>query len=289
MSVAYIDSLGDIADDYDLYLLDLWGVVHNGVRIYEGAADCMSRLMSAGKRVVLLSNAPRPGRAVAVEILKYGIQADLYDEIITSGDLTQNAMRKRDDPWHARLGRRYYHLGPERSQSLLDGIDGEAVAVEDAEYLLVSGVVDDSTEQAEDYRAFLTDCRDRGLPMVCANPDKVVMRGTDIIPCAGAVADLYEELGGDVVRHGKPYAGAYDTALRHADGIPRRRSLMVGDTFYTDIAGGRQVGMGTLWIAGGIHVDDVSHDGRPFDRAKADAVIAKSGETPDYALFQMIW
>ena len=146
------------------------------------------------------------------------------------------------------------------------------------------------TEQAEDYRDFLKQCLARDLPLVCANPDTVVMRGTRIIPCAGAVADLYESLGGDVVRHGKPYPDAYDTALRHAGDIALDRSVMIGDTFHTDIAGGCAVGMDTIWIAGGIHLDDVRPAGSPtMDRDQAARLISESGENPTYAAFRMIW
>ncbi len=289
MTTNFITGLAEIAEHYDLYLLDLWGVVHNGIELYPQARECMMKLHKANKRVVLLSNAPRPGHAVSGEVLKYGLTDDLYDEIITSGDLTQAALRKRDDNWHARLGQNYFHLGPPRSQSLLDGIEGASVDIDAADYLLVSGVFDDHTEQAEDYRDFLTDCLARKLPLVCANPDKIVMRGEDMLLCAGAVADLYEEMGGDVVRHGKPYAGAYETALRHANGVALDRSLMVGDTFHTDIAGGHGVGMHTLWIAGGVHVEDVGAGDENFDLNKAAAVIVKSGETPTYGAFRMIW
>ncbi len=290
METRFIDNLAAIAEAYDLYLLDLWGVVHDGHQMYAGAEACLRALHDAGKRIVLLSNAPRPGHAVRDELLKYGLKPELYDELITSGDLTQAALRNRDDAWHARLGRRYYHLGPERSQSLLEGIEGEAVPLEAAEYLLVSGVFDDETEQAEDYRDFLKQCLARDLPLVCANPDKVVMRGARIIPCAGAVADLYECLGGDVVRHGKPYPDAYDTALRHAGNIALDRSVMIGDTFHTDIAGGCAVGMDTIWIAGGVHLDDVRPAGSPtMDRDQAVRLISDSGENPTYAAFRMIW
>lgn len=289
MTTKFIAGLSEIVGDYDLFLLDLWGVVHNGMTLYPKVADCLHELLHMNKRVVLLSNAPRPGHAVSEEILKYGVMPDLYSEIITSGDLTQAALRRRDDNWHARLGRYYFHLGPARSKSLLEGIDGEAVAIDEAEYLLVSGVFDDETEQAEDYRGFLQECVARDLPLVCANPDKIVMKGENIIPCAGAVADLYEELGGEVARHGKPYPDAYETALRHADGIALDRSIMVGDTFHTDIAGGRGVGMSTLWIAGGVHMEEVRNNDGQMDLKKAREVIANSGEWPTFASFSLAW
>ena len=289
MSVHFIEGVAEIAADYDLYLVDLWGVVHDGVTLYPGVEDCLMRLRGIGKRVVLLSNAPRPNNAVREQIAGYGAHAGLYDEVITSGDLTQAALRERPDDWHRSLGRRYYHLGPPTHASLIEGIPGKVESLDEADYLLSSGVVDDHREEAEDYRDFLRDCIDRGLKMICANPDVVVMRGARMLPCAGALAALYEELGGEVARHGKPYAGAYETALRHAGGIPRARGLMVGDTFHTDITGGHNAGMGTLWVAGGVHRRDVDDGQGGYDRSRAAALIAGAESKPDHTIFQFSW
>ena len=152
-TVKLIKGVGEIAERYEVFVLDLWGVVHDGRSIYPGASDCMLRLQAAGKKVALLSNAPRPAGAVAEQIAGYGVEARFYDLLITSGDATAAALNDRNDDWHAALGHCYYHIGPEqRSAPLLEAVRDRQVAFEAADYLLNSGLVDDDNETVEDYR-----------------------------------------------------------------------------------------------------------------------------------------
>ena len=192
MQLAVIDGLAEMAGEYDLFIFDLWGVVHNGVSTYPSATDCMTRLRQVGARVVLLSNAPRPSASVAAHLEELGVQSALYDWLLTSGEATASAFASRD-PQPA-----FFHLGPERSRPTLKACGGREVSMEDAELILCTGLFDDETEQAEDYGELLRGAADRSLPMVCANPDIVVMRGDKMIQCAGAVAEFYEKLGGKV-------------------------------------------------------------------------------------------
>ena len=204
MNLAVINGLAEIACDYELFIFDLWGVVHNGVSPYPRVVDCLMRLRRSDARVVLLSNAPRPSASVAAQLEELGIQPALYDWLLTSGDATAKAIASQNSQPS------YFHLGPERSRPTLEACGGREVSLEDAELILCTGLFDDETEQAEDYYEFLRGAADRSLLMICANPDVVVMRGDKMIQCAGAVAAFYEELGGKVKRFGKPFPEIFD-------------------------------------------------------------------------------
>jgi HAD superfamily hydrolase (TIGR01459 family) len=290
MSFRIIAGFSEIQDAYDGALVDLWGCVHNGVQPYPGVVDCLRRMRGAGLRVLFLSNAPRPHWAVSRQLEGFGVPEDCADAIIASGDVTIAALNRPDDTWHARLGRRFYHLGPERSAGMIGEIEGEAVALEAADYVLNTGLFDDAVETVEDYRELLARALARDLPMVCANPDRVVMRGERRIFCAGALADAYEEMGGQVRRHGKPYESIYRMAFGRLDGIPRRRVIMIGDSFSTDIAGAAGVGIDSLWIAGGIHAPEVGfRDGAPLDPARVAEVIEQAAAPPTLVVPRLTW
>ena len=284
MKLAVIDGLAEIAGDYDLFIFDLWGVVHNGVSTYPGAADCMTHLRQRGARVVLLSNAPRPSESVATHLEELGVQTELYDWLLTSGEATANAIELRD-PQPA-----FFHLGPERSRPTLEACSGREVSIEDAEIILCTGLFDDEIEQAEDYGELLRGAADRSLPMICANPDIVVMRGDKMIQCAGAVAAFYEELGGKVQRFGKPFPEIYDRLFAEMSDISRNRAVMVGDGLATDVRGARWAGIDAIWIAGGIHAVELglTRNGQ-FDPRTAQKVAETAGEWPRAVMPWLRW
>ncbi len=283
-AISVIDGLAEMAGDYDLFIFDLWGVVHNGVAVYPGAADCLGRLRQRGGRVVLLSNAPRPSASVAGHLEELGIAPALYDWLLTSGEATANAIAATD-PQPA-----YFHLGPERSRPTLEACGGREVALEAAELILCTGLFDDDADRAEDYRDLLVGAVARNLPMICANPDLVVVRGDDMIQCAGAVAVFYEELGGRVQRFGKPFPEIFDRLFAASPEIPRSRAVMVGDALATDIQGARRAGIDAIWIVGGIHADEVNlgSDGG-FDEARMHQLAEGAGERPRAALSWLRW
>ncbi|MDP7548417.1 MAG: TIGR01459 family HAD-type hydrolase, partial [Alphaproteobacteria bacterium] len=195
MSISIINGLAEMADDYDLFIFDLWGVVHDGVAAYPGATDCLRRLRQRRARVVLLSNVPRPSASVTRHLVELGIANELYDWLLTSGEATANTIAATAKGSGADARPAYFHLGPERSRPTLDACGGREVGIEAAEMIICTGLFDDVADRAEDYRDFLTGAVDRGLPMICANPDVVVMRGDQVVQCAGAVAAFYEDLG----------------------------------------------------------------------------------------------
>jgi HAD superfamily hydrolase (TIGR01459 family) len=290
MAPRFISGIAEIAGGYSHYLLDLWGCVHDGLKPYPGAVDCLDRLRRAGKKVLLVSNAPRPSLSVAERLSQIGVPAEAYDGILTSGDTTIQALNRRLDPWHAALGRRYFHLGPARGASLLAAIEDRLVAFEDADYILNTGPVDDENETVEDYAPLLTEALARRLPMVCANPDLAVMRGDKVVPCAGALAKAYEAMGGAVRQHGKPYASTYDLAFERLGGPAKEQVLMVGDGLWTDIAGAEGYGIDSLWLAGGIHGAEAGHvPGRPLDPAVLGAGLARLGARPTMVALALTW
>ncbi|HZD24927.1 MAG TPA: TIGR01459 family HAD-type hydrolase [Alphaproteobacteria bacterium] len=289
MSLTILNGLSEVVERYELFICDVWGVLHDGLRPYPGVRDCLHRLRERGRKVALLSNAPRPGDNVAVQLAGIGLEADCYDTLLTSGDATREALLRRDEPWCAGLGRRLYHLGPERCLPTVKGL-GEAVPLARADVIVCTGLFDDESETPEQYHGLLAPAAARGVPLICANPDRVVMRGERMIPCAGAVADLYAGLGGPVHRYGKPYANVFAAVLEHAGVSDRAHAVMIGDGFLTDIAGAANAGLDSIWVAGGIHAEEVGFaDGVPLDAGRIAAVAAAAGERPTAAIGRLVW
>ena len=257
----HVEGLQPLADRYDLVLCDVWGVLHNGVKAYGAASDALTRFRAKGGRVVLVSNAPRPGASVGTQLDGFGVPRTAYDAIVTSGDLTRLAIEERID-------RIVHHIGPPRDMPIYDGLDVRFGSIDEADYVVCSGFDNDEEETVEDYRAPLEAMRRRDLLMVCANPDLIVERGNMILPCAGTIALAYEEMGGKVFYAGKPHGPVYDRALDVAAElsgrtIPKERVLAVGDAIRTDIAGAVGYGIDSLMIARGIHAEELGlHNGR---------------------------
>ncbi len=250
----FLAGFAPLATRFDGLILDLWGVVHDGVRPYPGAVDCLARLRDAGKRVVMLSNAPRRAAPAQAAMRRMGIDDALYTGIVTSGEAVHLALRDRPDAWWASLGRRVFHLGPERDLNVLDGLALERVArPAEADFVLNTGPDDhrNPTDMAE-FEPVLRDCAAARLKMICANPDLEVIRDGQRVLCAGALAVRYAELGGDVRSLGKPDPAIYGPVLDLV-GLPRSRVLAVGDALRTDIAGAAAIGVAACWVLGGLH------------------------------------
>jgi HAD superfamily hydrolase (TIGR01459 family) len=267
----FLTGFAPLAARFDGLILDLWGVVHDGVRPYPGAVDCLARLRDAGKRVVMLSNAPRRAAPAQAAMRRMGIDDALYTGIMTSGEAVHLALRDRPDPWWATLGSRVFHLGPERDLNVLEGLALERVArPAEADFVLNTGPDDhrNPTEMAE-FEPVLRDCAAARLKMICANPDLEVIRDGQRVLCAGALAVRYAEWGGDVRSLGKPDPAIYGPVLDLL-GLPRSRVLAVGDALRTDIAGAAAIGVASCWVLGGLHGEAM--DAEP--QAARDAVLA---------------
>ena len=274
-----------LAPRYDGFILDLWGVIHDGVQPYPGAADCLARLRDAGKRCVLLSNAPRRSHAAEAMLQEMGLARNLYAGLLTSGEAVHLALRDRTDPWFATLGRRVWHLGPDRDRNVIDGLDLERVATPaEAEFVLNTGP--DDHRAPTDIASFEDDlvaCATHGLPMICANPDLEVIRGGVRVICAGALAARYEQLGGAVRSLGKPDPAIYHPVLAML-GTARARTLAVGDSLRTDIAGAAAAEVDSCWVLGGIHAEALGDD-----PAAAKAEAAAAGLQPVAIVPRFVW
>jgi HAD superfamily hydrolase (TIGR01459 family) len=290
--IARLDRFAPLAERYDGFVLDLWGVIHDGVKPYPGAVVALEALRRAGKRSVLLSNAPRRASAAQAAMRAMGIPDDLYDGILTSGEAVHRALRDRSDPWFAALGRRVLHIGPERDRNVFDTLDLDEVATpEEAEFVLNTGPDDHKPGQTvEDFRPLLARCRAANLPMICANPDLEVIRGGVRVICAGALAQAYAAMGGEVRSLGKPdpaiYPAVFDM-LRIAD---RRRILAVGDALRTDIAGATAAGIDGAWVIGGIHAEELGAVNGTLPPAEVlERAAAAQGLRPTAALPAFVW
>lgn len=291
MNIPVLNGLAELADDYDLFIFDLWGVIHNGEAVFPGAVDCLHRLRQRGARIVFMSNAARLSPSVAAQLADLGVTQDLYDWLLTSGDATADAIAASASGSGANARPTWYHIGPEgRTRSTLDACAGRETNLKEAEIIICTGLVDALTEQAEDYRSTLVEGVERGLTMVCVNPDVIVSYGGRTFPCAGALAALYEELGGTVQRFGKPFPAIFDRLFAESPEIPRARAVMIGDSLATDIRGARQAGFDAIWIAGGIHADALAlgPDGH-LRSDKVEAVAEEAGERPRAILPWLNW
>ena len=249
------------SERYPVWLCDVWGVVHNGIKADAAACDALERHRAGGGIVVLITNAPRPSRVIFSHLDSLGVSRNAYDTVVSSGDVTMELL--------ANTPGKVFHLGPQRDLGLVEDAEARFAGIEDSETVLCTGLINDANESPQDYVPLLEEMRDRGLPMICANPDMVVRRGDSLIPCAGALADLYRAMGGETVMAGKPYGPIYEAAVERASAIAgrpisRAEVLAIGDGLSTDAEGARRNGFDLLFIVNGIHEAElagVTHDG----------------------------
>src|ERR1700744_5548152 len=282
-SLRFAERLRDLVGGVDVLLSDIWGVVHNGLVSFPEACEALHNFRKQGGTVVLITNAPRPADSVQRQLRKLGVADETYDAIVSSGDLTRHFVA--DHP-----GRKVFWLGPERDNSIHRGLDPVLAPLEQADYIICTGLMDDETETAEDYRAMMTRARQRKLPLICANPDIVVERGDRLIYCAGAIAELYRELGGDVVFYGKPPRPIYERAValaaeRRNRATPLARVLAIGDSVRTDLAGAREFGIDCLFVTRGIH----SEEFEGVDQLDPASVKELFGHPPKALIRELRW
>ena len=281
-----VERLAPFARDYDVLFCDVWGVIHNGVAAFAPACETLTRFRAGGGTVILITNAPRPGAAVGSILDRLGVPRDAYDAITTSGDVTRGIVESR-------MRESVFHLGPARDRPIFSGLDVRFAPVEIADYVVCSGLFDDTTETPENYRELLAAMRARTLFMVCANPDVVVERGDTLVYCGGALADAYAALGGEVLYCGKPYAPIYEAALATAGAVrgvtpPLRRVLAVGDSVRTDLKGAAAFGLDSLFIISGIHAEDFGGREAP-DLSSLNAIFAAGQVAPKAIMRGLSW
>lgn len=283
-----LEALSDISADYDALLCDLWGCVHNGVTPFASAVKALQDYRATGGKVVLLTNAPRPAPFVAQSLARLGVPQDAYDLIVSSGDAARDAM------FAGAVGQKIYHLGPEKDLGFFD-IPAEwagaapiaRVALEEAEGIVCTGPFFEDTETPEDYRATFLRAKAMGLKLLCANPDIVVDLGDKRIYCAGALAALYEEMGGEALYFGKPHPPIYELARRRLAslGLPEdARLLAIGDGINTDIAGATGESIDAIFISSGLGHDQFGPDLESPDAALLASWLTARQQDPRYTL-----
>ncbi len=255
----------ELSSRFQIWLCDIWGVVHNGEAAHPVACEALQAHRDDGGVVVLITNAPRPAPAIVAQLDGLNVPRTCYDAIVSSGDVTRELVMKFS-------GGKVFFLGPERDAPLREGLEVEWSAMDEADAVLCSGLYDDHNEQPEDYNDMLREMLDKNLKMICANPDLIVQFGDRLIPCAGALAKLYEEMGGKVEMAGKPFAPIYDVAIARAvdatgSEIDRSQVLALGDGMKTDITGARDNDLAVAFITGGIHDEEIGTDGSVLDMA----------------------
>lgn len=253
MEFKLLDNFAPLAGEYDALLCDAWGVIHNGVELVPGIAEALSNFRSMRGPVIILTNAPRPSEIIPPQLDRLGLPRDAYDAVVTSGDATRAVIEKF-------LPGPAYQLGPDKDDALYQGLEIEFRDIDDASFIVCTGMNDDRRENPSLYRDLLARGVDRQLPMVCANPDITVNWGGRILYCAGALAEIYAELGGEVIFGGKPHRPIYELAAKEIEArggspVAKSRILAVGDGLKTDLAGANANGIDILFVtgAGGIH------------------------------------
>ncbi len=286
----HLPGFAPFASRYQGFVLDLWGVIHDGVTAFPTAVDCLRRLRWLGKRTLLLSNVPRPNAPVQAMMRRMGIPDDLYTDLLTSGEAVREALRRPPDLWWAELGDRVFHLGPARDRPVLEGLSRSVVDTpSQASFVLNTGP--DDHRNPTDIRQFedvLQDCAHHRLPMICANPDLEVVRGGVRVLCAGALALRYKALGGDVRSLGKPDPAIYQPVLQRL-GLDPSRVLAVGDALPTDIAGAAAVDLPACWVLGGLHAAELARPDGTFDLALAEKSAREVGLSPIATIPRFVW
>ena len=278
--------LSDLTDHYDVLLSDVWGVIHNGRESFAAACAALARWRAERGPVILISNSPRPSADVVAQLDALGVPREAWSAFVTSGDATRLLLAERA-PGPA------WRLGPDRDAPLYSGLGLSFESLDKAAFIACTGPIDDETEGPGDYQDRFDGAAARALEMVCANPDIVVQRGDRLIYCGGALAQLYETLGGKVVMAGKPHAPIYDLCVVEAERltggpVARSRMLCIGDGVATDVKGANAQGLDVLFIAAGIHgAETITPEG--LDAAAVDALLRKEGVHARWAMADLAW
>jgi HAD superfamily hydrolase (TIGR01459 family) len=279
--IPIIDTIAPLADAAGAWLVDIWGVMHDGVRPFAAACEACVRYRQGGGCIVLVSNSPRPAEAVAAQLDRVGVPRACWDAIVSSGDVARSLIVDY-------AGRGVFHVGPERDLPIFAGMNVERVEPDRADVVVCTGLFDDEREIPEDYAELLARCLARGLPMICANPDLTVERGGRIIYCAGAIARAYVRLGGTVSYAGKPYLPIYERAFETLESLrpgsaDRSRLLAIGDGVHTDIAGAAAAGVKSVFVASGVHV------AQPLSGEGLESLFPPPGPRPIAAMTWLAW
>ena len=282
-----INGISAIADHFDGYLVDLWGCVHDGIDPFSEAVEALVKLSERGKTINLLSNGPRRSVDLVARLDQMGVPRAAYHYVMSSGEVTWHALAERSGGAEANSGNRVYHMGPPRDVSVFTGNGVTQVSkVSEANFILNTGPFEYG-HTIEMYQDLLDEARRFGLPMVCANPDLLVHIGDSLEICAGLIAQKYEEMGGEVAYHGKPYASVYKKCFENLEGISKDRIVGVGDGLRTDILGASRQGISSLFLSDGIHTEETG--GMEPDQQLIRSLSVQIATIPTYASSRLRW
>lgn len=242
-----LNHLSEVFDAYDTFVIDLWGVVHNGIKLNIKAIEAVDQLKKNSKKIVFLSNAPRPSQAVINFLLKMEMDKKYLSNIMTSGEAAMYAINKN------KFGRTFYHIGPPRDFAIFESVRENKTNIENCDFILCTGLFDEYEDDLNYYKKFLKNYTSKKL--VCTNPDLTVHRGDIEEKCAGSVAKIFEDLGGKVIYYGKPHKEIYKLCFEENEKV-----LAIGDNLRTDIKGANNLNKDCLFISNGVHRNEFSNN-----------------------------
>ncbi len=272
MNTKFIGGISQIQDKYDTFFIDLWGVVHNGIKLNPGAIEVLNNLNRLNKRFVFMSNAPRPSNNVKKFLLKLRMKKKLVKNIFTSGEASIKSLRKKT------YGKKFYHLGPKRDRSLFKGFEKNETKLENADFILCTGFLENGKSSLKSYSSLLK--KYTHIKLVCTNPDLVVYRGLKKEYCAGKIAEIFKKLGGKVIYFGKPYPEIYKFCIKKKEKV-----LVIGDNLRTDIRGANNMKLDSLFIINGIHKKEFLN----LKISKYDDVLNKYNVKTNYYQKKLSW
>jgi HAD superfamily hydrolase (TIGR01459 family) len=291
VTVPILEGVRAIADRYDAFIVDVWGVLYDGGEsAYPGVVDCLEKLRGKGTRIAVLSNSPRRASIVQARLDSIGVDRHLYDHLVTSGEETHRHLKTRPDPWYRRLGTRAIDTGPARFSGLVEETEFSVITDTAAADLILNTGPNGLDDKVADYEELLQVASRRGLPMICANPDLEVVMDGRLTVCAGGLAKRYAELGGDIRYHGKPHAEIYERCFELLGAVDRSRVAMLGDGLLTDVPGARNAGIDAILVCAGLPASELglASGTRPAQDA-LDRLCSHYREQPSAALTTLAW
>jgi|TARA_B100001559_G_C16420536_1_gene584860 HAD superfamily hydrolase (TIGR01459 family) len=272
METKFIKGLSQVQSRYDAFFIDLWGVMHNGIQLYPEAIKVLENLNKLNKRFVFISNAPRPSENVKRFLLKLKMNKILTKNVFTSGEAALNSLQKNT------YGKNFFHLGPERDNSLFLGFEKNKKNLENADFILCTGFLDFNENSLNYYKHMLNGYTH--LKMICTNPDLIVHRGSVQEYCAGTLAEIFKKMGGQVIYFGKPYPDIYKFCIQSNEKV-----LAIGDNIRTDIKGANNMKFDSLFITNGIHKNEFSD----IPQESYDKIMEKYNTKTNYYQERLIW
>ena len=235
-----LNHLAEIYKNYDTYIIDLWGVIHNGIRLNSKAIEAVEKLIQNKKKVIFLTNAPRPCKEVKIFLRNLEIDEDLLENVFSSGEAAMLSLQEK------KYGEFFFHLGPEKDNSIFFNIKEKKVSIEKCNFILCTGIINNHEEDLSYYKKLLKNHTSKKL--ICTNPDLIVHRGNTVEYCAGTIAQIFESLGGKVIYFGKPYKEIYKMCLSD-----NKKIIAIGDNLNTDIKGANNMNIDSIFITSGVH------------------------------------